>query len=883
MTRKQRHPAPTRARKVRDPLAERVRASDQDTQSLVEQLPYWEILKDAVLLVDGRMEIGYELTSLNPEVMDEAALSLLHRGIKAILRGGIKEEQRLRLYVTVEDGSVDELESYRNHVTAPEEILNYIGLRQYENFAEWERQGLLYRYRYFLSVEVGEPRKGYASPSPLVAFLQDLLPWSKRGSHISFTHREFQEFLEETLHPTAARISQHLSLAGIPHRRLEGVELFKLIHRYLNPGVPSPERYSPTFEYVPTRITKQLESARRSTLRSKLVRSSIDNRHLDYLKVGNHYLAAIKFVDIPAETWFGMFHELLNAGDKPKWVAVDFHRLPQARAEGVLRNRFRDYWRTGEQSDIPDIGAQEGAREVAEYIQHIRRHGEGIYLVSAAFLLLDEDLGNLNERVRDFLVGASHIEGQPFMRMHRGVFKTFLEALPFSGHALSRPRMYPETQTAHFWTWAGPWRHQAPRPVELYLTRYNTPVSFDPWDPRLPNYNAVIVGETGSGKSYLVQHRLTEVLKMRETVAVAIDRHEYSYDGLYQALYEKGVAAKIHYGPSSSTVINPFDLPEGQEEPDDYKLLQLEALFRLMAPPGGEYDPAHEEAVLRAGILQTYQNATTEVETPKGWVRKYQGATISDLIRNLREINRVAGHLPTEREREIASSLAARLEKWSRRTALGKLFDGPTTVKASPNTRFLYVIAEHVEGMDEFFQVATLNLVQLVWNFVSRSPYPQRVVVLEEAWHLLSNPHGARVVYELFRRGRTLGISTWAVSQALQDFLGEHARAVANNAARFFVLRSADPPEVVSQVLGCPMALASAKSTLLRAHRRYSEAIVWMRYGEGGEGGVIRVLADPIRYWLFTTHPAEREKRRELAQRLGSTLRAVIQLAEEEV
>lgn len=868
---------------VKDPLAQRVRASDQDTQSLVEQLPYWEILEDAVILADGRAEIGYELSPLNPESMDEGALILLHRGIRALLRGGVAEKQRLRLYVLVEEGTVDELEPYRKQINAPEEILIRIGTKQYENFKRWEEQGLLYRYQYFLSTVIGQPRKGYSSPSPLVAFLQDLFPRSKTGTHISFTAKEFREFLEETLTPAAARLSQHLALAGIRHRRLSSYDLFSLIYRYLNPQVPPPKSYTPTFEYLPTRLTKQLESARRSTLRSKLVRSSIDNRHLDFLKVGSHYVAAIKFVDIPAETWFGMFHELLSAGDKPKWVVVDFEKLPQAKAEGILRNRFRDYWRTSEQSDIPDIGAQEGAREVAEYIQHIRRNGEGIYLVNAVFLLYDPDLRRLNERVTDFLTQASHLEGQPFMRMHRGVFKTFLEALPFSGMSLSRPRMYPETQAAHLWLWAGPWRHQAPRPVELYLTRYNTPVSFDPWDPRLPNYNAVIVGETGSGKSYLVQHRLTEVLKMADTMAVAIDRHHFSYDGLYRALEEEGVAAQIRYGPSSNTVINPFDLPEGQEEPDDFKLLQLEALFRLMAPPGKDYDAAHEEAVLRAAILQTYQNATTEVETPNGWTRRYQGATISDLIRNLREINRVAGHMATDREREIGASLAARLEKWSRRTALGKIFDGPSTVKISPQTRFLYVIAEHVEGMEEFFQVATLNLIQLVWGFVTQSPYRQRVVVLEEAWHLLASPHGARVVYEFFRLGRTRGISTWAVSQALQDFLGEHSRAVVNNAARFFILRSADSPETVSQVLGCPLSLASAKNSLMRAQRQYTEAIAWMRYGEGGEGGVIRILADPVRYWLFTTHPAEREMRQKTAQAEGSTLKAVLKLAEEKV
>lgn len=861
-----------------DPLASRVRALDRDTGSLVEALPYWEIFRDLVFLADGRVEFGFRLSPLNAEAMDEGSMGLLHRGIRAILRQGMEDGLRIRLYAEVRQGEIPEKEAYLGLKTAPEAILDYMGTRGYEELSAWERRGELYSYAYYLSAEYGEPRKGYRTGNALLAFFQDLIPATKGGRYITFTLEEMEDLLQRA-EAARSRLSQQLSLAGIPHTRLGTNELFSLAYRYLNPGAPALTSYQPAFEYLPQELTQKLEEARRPTLRSRLVRSTLDNRHLHFLRVGDYYLSAVKLVEVPAETWMGMFHRLLGRGGKPKWFILDFVRMPMARAEGILRNRFRDYWRTAEQSDIPDIGAQEGAREVAEYIQHIRRNAEGIYLVGGVFYLLAPTLEELEERTRDLLVGASEIEGQPFMRMRRGVFSVFLEGLPLSGQRFSRPRMYPETQAAHLWVWAGPWQHHAKRPVELYLTRYNTPVSLDPWDSRLPNYNALIVGETGSGKSFLVQHRLTEVLKMKDVVAVAIDRHEYSYDGLYHALHEEGVAEKIHFGPNSGTCINPFDLPEGQHEPDDLKLLQLEALFRLMAPPGGEYDPAHEEAILRSAILQTYGNATTEVETPTGWERRYTGATISDLIKSLRNLNKVADHLPSPKEREIADSLAARLEKWSRKTSLGKLFDGPSTARISPRTRFLYVIAEEVEGMEEFRQISMLALVQLVWSHILRSPFPHRVVVIEEAWHLLKNPHSANVVYELFRRGRTLGVSTWAVSQSLEDFLSEHGKAIANNAARFFIMRNSTPAEKVAEVLGCPVPLAEEKDTLQRSLKRFSKVLVWTRYGEGGEGGVVRVLADPVRYWTFTTHPLEREQRRSLAQKLGSTLKAIQELA----
>ncbi len=610
------------------------------------------------------------------------------------------------------------------------------------------------------------------------------------------------------------------------------------------------------------------------------MRSALDNRHLNRLRLGESELVFFKLVDVPDETWFGMLNGILEAAGLPSWLVLDITKVPGARAEGILRNRFRDYYVTAGQTDIPDIGAEEGAREVSEYIRYIRRSGEGLYLVSALLVLSDPDPRRLEERILETQTAMTALEGHPFMRLHRGVLRHFLEGLPFSGHALSRPRLYPETQAAHYWPTNGYWSYEAERPREVYLNRGNQPVALDPWDPRLNNYNALIVGESGSGKSYLAQHRLTEALKSDEVVAVAIDRHEWSYKGLYEAMREEGLAAMVKFGPESPTVINPFDLPPDQHEPDEVKLLQLEALFRQMLPPTGDHDPAIEEAILRSAILQTYRRRTAQHKAPDGrWERRYQGATISDLIVSLNNLNQVVGRVPTPEEKAVAASLAARLDRWSRKTPLGKIFDGPSNVQIHPRTRFLYIVVQDVEGLPHFFPVAMLNVVQLLWRFLRVSPYPRRVAIIEEAWYLLQNPTSATAVYDLFRRGRTLNISTWAVSQNLRDFLSEHARAIAASVSTFFLFRTQNTPEEIAEVVGCPVSFASLNSSLAKSLRHYSEAQVWLRRGEGGEGGVVRVIADPVRYWLFTTHPVERERREAQARKEGSIMRAVYKLA----
>ncbi|MCX7740143.1 MAG: hypothetical protein N2047_03865, partial [Meiothermus sp.] len=58
----------------------------------------------------------------------------------------------------------------------------------------------------------------------------------------------------------------------------------------------------------------------------------------------------------------------------------------------------------------------------------------------------------------------------------------------------------------------------------------------------------------------------------------------------------------------------------------------------------------------------------------------------------------------------------------------------------------------------------------------------------------------------------------------------------------------------------------------------YAEFMLWLKLGEGGEGGILRLDADPVRYWTFTTAPKEREEREALARQLGYQ-RAVRRLA----
>jgi hypothetical protein len=870
--------------KATDPFLESTGATDNQVASLVSMLPYWEILADAVFLDDGRAYVAFEIEMPPGELYGPSEQAVLLRGLKQVLRMVGQDGETLRLIISVKEGNVHGLERYRQLIQVEHGFLFDLGEAQYNNTRHLAEQKVLNDFRFYFCVPVGAPRLGYRVASPAVALLSEVLPFLKGKKHFSFNQEELAGFLKE-IDRKKFLFQQLLQTAGLRATLLSGDALYRLIFEYLNPSLPTPTApYQPTFDYVPGNLSKE-ENHPGKTLRSTLVRSMVDNRYWDRLRVGSHTLGFWRLADVPNETFFGMLAPLLDAAGKQLWVVLDFTRLSKEQGEGRLRYKFRDQYITAGATDVPDVGAEEGAREASEYIRYIRQSGDHLYNVNALFILVDPSEKELERRMDRFWAKASSFEGNPFLRLQRGTFRSWLQAAPFSGQALSAPRMYPETQAVHFIPWQSPWRHEAKNPKELYFTRWLTPITHDPFDDSLPNYNSLTIGTSGGGKSYNVQNRLVESLKTGDTMAVAIDRHRWSYWGLYKVLEEDGHAEFLEFGPGSDTVINPFHLEPGTYELGPEKQLEVFALLRAMVPGNPQRaDPAIENRILRAAIEQTYHRLSRQVKGESGWVVDFgqNVPTISDLVETLENLSSIDGKTVTDETRAIALKLSYAFAEWSRRTALGALFDGPSTFRIAPEKRFVYIVVKEIEGNPDFFAVAMLATVQAVWNAIKKTVYPRKVIVLEEAWHLLKNRDSAEFVYDLFRRGRTLGIGTWAVSQNLADFAAEHAAPILTNVAQFYVTRASGDEEVLEQIARilqtAPPSLIEQLPGMTKVNGAYAEFMLWLKLGEGGEGGILRLDADPVRYWTFTTAPKEREEREALARQLGYQ-RAVRRLA----
>jgi len=261
----------------------------------------------------------------------------------------------------------------------------------------------------------------------------------------------------------------------------------------------------------------------------------------------------------------------------------------------------------------------------------------------------------------------------------------------------------------------------------------------------LENYNSVIFGKAGGGKSYATKLEILRSLMFDTDVIVIDPEREYEYlaeavDGRY---FNISLTSKHH--------INPFELPVPgpDESPTDIlrgNVISLVGLFRLML---GGLTP-QEDALLDSAITETYASRDITAESD------FSNAippTLSDLELVLANM-------------EGAESLTARIRKYTQGT-WKEFINQPTNVDI--NKKMVVFSIRDME--DELRPVATYLIVHYIWSAVRRN-LKRRLLVVDEAWWMMKNEEGASFLYGIAKRCRKYWLGLATVTQDVGDFLG---------------------------------------------------------------------------------------------------------------
>lgn len=295
-------------------------------------------------------------------------------------------------------------------------------------------------------------------------------------------------------------------------------------------------------------------------------------------------------------------------------------------------------------------------------------------------------------------------------------------------------------------------------------TATGNPVFWDRWAQQ--NHNSVVLGASGSGKSFLAKTDLLRELYQGTTVSV-IDP-----EGEYAALAQAVGGTVVHLGTPGAR-INPLDLPDPHAATADTLARRALDLNALVAVLVGQHDADEARAALDHATLHAYQDAGITPD-PRTW-----SAPAPDLA----AINTLLRRNPDA----AGQRLAARLDPFVA-GSFGGLFDAPTSHRLDGHLT-VYTLTDLPEQLKT---AAMLLVLSEVWRQAAAGDGRRRMVLIDEAWVLMKDPVAAAFLFRLAKSARKHALALAMVTQDAADVLGsELGSAVVANAATQILLRQA--------------------------------------------------------------------------------------------
>jgi type IV secretory pathway VirB4 component len=280
---------------------------------------------------------------------------------------------------------------------------------------------------------------------------------------------------------------------------------------------------------------------------------------------------------------------------------------------------------------------------------------------------------------------------------------------------------------------------------------------YDPWElyrtNKVTNPNMVVAGQIGRGKSALVKTYIWRQSAFGRRAVVIDPKGEFS------PLARQMGGTVIRLEPGSPVRLNPLDRgPVGEVVSDEEVARRQDQVLMSLAESALRRDLHPEE---RTAVGLARQQASTMFSQP----------TIGDVVDLLlaptpelaAQVNTTPARL-AERSRDAALELRRLCEG-----DLKGMFDGPTTVKVDWDGPIVVLDLSALGSSGDALGLVMACTMAWLHSAIARADGIHRILLLDEAWYLLSNLALARWLRSMFKLSRQYGLSNIIVVHRMSD------------------------------------------------------------------------------------------------------------------
>lgn len=769
--------------------------------ALADELQVWGFDRDIIIFTDGSTGFGINIKPVDVSCMKDDDCDLLDSSIRNFLNG-LPDKIDVQFIQHISKCNENEIDDTKKFFSSKKSLLQEkLCDERLLKFHKLNDDGLLPKQNLKVFVRV-----------PFAKGLMDKTSLFKKAT--LFPEISGNRLLAEIIKTERLRdsiIKSLTDLGAMPSMMTEH-EMFQEIFAFWNPDRKFNQDKDNPNDYDPEDV------------RSSLVYRGV-TVGLDTFSVGSYHYKVISLKQLPSHT-FATMSQLLAELPFNSHLAFSIH-CPNQQSEVSslqMQRRIAFSMLVGKSQGVSDLDSEAKLHDLEDLLSEMITSGEKVFHLSMQIFLKSKSKWVLEDMEAQTLLLLQKMSGADGLSETVAAFDIFSQAAVPNCRSNERKKKIKTSNLSNLLPIYGLWKgHKEPR--VLLRSRKGNLMYFDPFSMDLTNANQIISGGSGSGKSFLMNLILMQVLKEKPKVFIV------DIGGSYKKMCSQLDGQYIPLGLGENICINPFDLPAGERQPSNQKIKFLLALIEKMVKEDdrsglGKY----ERTEIEAAILELYE--------------KHEKPRLSDL----------QAYLLNHKQSDV-KKLGVILSSWCGNSPYGKFLDRETNIAL--NNDFVCLDLKGLEPYPDLQSACLLIITDLISREVEKNKTEMKFVIFDECWQLLEDEkgEGAALVGNLFRTCRKYFASCIAISQNVDDFAkSAAANAVMSNSSTKWILRQKGADQ---ERLKSTLQLNDNEMSLIASlHQRkghYSEAFMMCE----DRKAVVVVESTPIEYWLATTDPKD--------------------------
>ncbi len=324
---------------------------------------------------------------------------------------------------------------------------------------------------------------------------------------------------------------------------------------------------------------------------------------------------------------------------------------------------------------------------------------------------------------------------------------------------------------------------------DVLCDRFRNPLLVNFFNTKLNNQNAIIVGETGGGKSFTNGYFMIQ-RKERGARQVIIDVGGTYRNTLLMLNGEKFEHTYFEYNPEKPMSFAPFHAARDQEGRYVYDEDKIDFLLSLLCiawkgTDGVKTIKEIEKTILEDTLISYYEHISKEDKAAKF-------STYYEFCQALLAKSEEDGQKGLKADFKFFNLVEfLRVLRPYYNGQLKSLLNGEVQKDLSEYDLLCFDLAR-IQKKEKLYPIVTQLIIQLVLDQLQRFPDDEKYLYIDEAWSMLEGTLGDFMM-AMFRTIRKLKGSIWIITQNINDIVKSmHKDAILANAATKIILRHTD-------------------------------------------------------------------------------------------